>query len=233
MSITKAQADAFILESLGGAPESLSYVQIINMAGATLVNMREWIWCRKTNVALNLVEDQAYIDLPSDVLTVDAIDSNTRHQTVQFVTRDQFLRWSRGDYGSTPPGFIATVGAETVSDVVLMRLHIYPTPAANVAGAINFSYTAQWASIADDADDADVLELPAFLEPLFFEVLLAVAKGAEKHDMANLTPRIAQIKAGTIFADAERIDAMIQPVLGTIPVKNIGIRSNQNSTRLY
>lgn len=232
MSITKAQADSFITESLGGTPESLDTVQIINMAGTTMVNMREWHWCRRTNTQLSLVQDQAYIDLPADLLIVDAINSATAHEVVQWVTRDQFLRWVRGDYGNSPPGHIVTVGGENVSNVVLLRLHIYPPPAAAVADAINLSYTAGWAAIASGAADSVVLELPAFLEPLFFEVLLAVAKGAEKHDMANLTPRVDQIKGGTLFKDAARIDAAAQPVEGSIPVRS-GRRRTRNSTRLY
>lgn len=216
MSITKTQAESFVTENLGGDPESLTVAQIINTAGVSMVNMRAWKYLQETEVDLDLTADQAYVNLPANLISINSIVSATRGEFISWVSRSQMLGYRKGDMGS-PVGYAVSFVAAAVSGVPQHRLDLYPTPSETVADAITVSYKAGWTAI-DALGDSSPIPIPQFLEPLFLEVLLAVAKGFEKNDMGNLSPRIHEVRAGTVFADAVRTDAALQPILSSIPM---------------
>ena len=96
-----------------------------------------------------------------------------------------------------------------------IRLEIYPTPSSTTTEALTLYYRAGWARVYDDRK---AIQIPAYVEPLYIELLRAFARGYEEEDQASLSERISEVWRGPLFAVSVDRDASVQPDYG--PLRN-------------
>lgn len=216
MPITKAQCVSFLQRSLGSKP-GLGVVdeyRIINLAGQALVNMASWNWLQRPAVSLNLVASQTWIALPADLSEISDVKASGSLPVELTDLRE--LNDYRMLRRSIPGGFVLALAfqPDTLTGAVVPRLEVFPTPTANQANALLLDYSAGWLTVTPEGSAGNPIPVPAYCEPLFFEVLEAVAKGIEENGSAPVTPRMEAIRAGTVFRDAVAADAALQPSRG-------------------
>ncbi|WP_291813841.1 hypothetical protein [Limnobacter sp.] len=95
------------------------------------------------------------------------------------------------------------------------RLDLWPTPGSFEQDAFKAYYRAGWTPIRTDNDTVNV---PSYIEPLYIQIVRAVALGYERDAEADVNVRVAQVRAGTVFSDARTRDGLTQPTLG--PIEN-------------
>ena len=96
-----------------------------------------------------------------------------------------------------------------------MRLELYPTPSTTTTEALTLYYRAGWSRVYDDRKP---LQMPAYIEPLYIELLRAFARGYEEEDQGSLSTRLNEIMKGAIFAISVDRDSSVQPDYG--PIRN-------------
>ncbi|MEQ8770064.1 MAG: hypothetical protein RIB60_06100 [Phycisphaerales bacterium] len=217
MAITVAAAKAAITTSLGGAPEVLDTVTVLNAAGRELVQSHPWNWLRRPAADLGVTADQAYTDLPSDFGRLVSLTGTTADQ-VTLVSPDEWSKFERDilDASETVACFFEYSDGDGPTTP---RIYWNPTPSTTDADAYRITYLAGW---AEKTADNDNLVLPVFLETLYWEFLFAVARGWDEQDVAGLQPRLAPVKAGPTFMAAVEQDTESNPVMG--PILNGGAR---------
>lgn len=218
MALTITEATTIVQRSLGDDPDVLSIVQVINTAGTLLAGMRKWKWLQRTSYSLGVTASQAYINLPSDLKSIQSIVSQENWESARWVNAAQLERWRRGDMGVPPNGYVMLLAGGVAGDnTAIHRLEIYPTPSADASDVFSMSYTAGWSPITSGTAASTNLTLPTYLEPLFYELLTAVAKSFDEEDSAGLTARINMIKSGAVYMQAVEHDGSTQPIISGIP----------------
>jgi len=218
MSITKANATDYVTETIGGTPAVVTALAIINNAGRAFTNMRDWAHLRRPATTLSLVQNQAYVDLPADLGQIHALTPAGLNDDFNLVTREQFANWQRGVYG-TPLGYVGQVSqvVDAGTNALTKRLELYPTPSAAAADWLRLEYSAKWTEITTAMDDTDVLVVPEHCEPLFYEILEAVAKGMEEPDTMTLSARLDLVRRSSVYQDALKQEARDQHKIAPIP----------------
>jgi hypothetical protein len=217
MTIDASAALTFVDEILGDDP-AFTKAQVVNMAGQTLVNMHPWSFLDRPgdNTTLSTTADQSYIALPSDLEEIDQVVPDQTNKAFRLVTKTDFALYQRGDM-SRPSGYVGTLSEGVDSDGALeKRLYLYPTP-STTGEKFWLHYSAGWNQISASPASGRVLTLPQFLEPLFWSVLQAVAKGVEEDDDGAVERRLESVRASSMLADAKRKDADQQPYLSVFP----------------
>jgi hypothetical protein len=138
--------------------------------------------------------DNALVNTMS--LTTDQTMINLRSVTPGVTTLNFWavLHWVRNNSGGAP----------------VPRLEIWPPNNTTEEKFVIF-YRGGWRA---PATDDQALDLPAYLEPLFIELLKEVVRGHEMEDQAPLYLRLEQIKASSLFRDATLRDGTSQIDLG-------------------
>jgi len=95
------------------------------------------------------------------------------------------------------------------------RLDLWPTPGSYESDAFKAYCRAGWTPIRTDNDTVNV---PSYIEPLYIQLVRAVALGYERDAEADVNLRVAQVRSGTVFMDARTRDGLTQPTLG--PIEN-------------
>jgi len=205
MTITLAQAQAFVSKVAGGNPELVAANTLINMAGELLTSMQPWTWLRRPIAGLNFVASQEWVALPEDFGELVALDRDNLDGW-EWVGLDDLLemRYGRQSIAAGYAGAVVTalppVGS-TAPDAA--RIEIFPTPAANVTGALRLAYRARW---TPPATESHALKIPGFVDLLYFEILRSVVLGIEEHDNAGVDQRVQTVRGGLVFAAAMRRD---------------------------
>lgn len=91
------------------------------------------------------------------------------------------------------------------------RLELYPAPLVNDPKALRLIYRRKWQEVENDNEE---LRLPDWAEPLFMEVVRAVALGYEEGDIATVDDRLDRIRVGGIYKACVRTDARQNPIMG-------------------
>lgn len=216
MPITKAQCVSFLQRTLG-SKAGLGVVdeyRIINLAGQSLVNMAGWNWLQRPAVYLNFVAAQTYLTIPADLSEITDVKAAS-NQCVE-LTELRDLNDYRMLRRTLPSGFVLALAFQPdgTTGAVVPRLEIFPTPSANQSNALLLDYSAGWLTVVAEGSAGNPIPVPAYCEPLFFEVLEAVAKGIEENGSAPVSPRLEAIRAGTVFRDAIAADCALQPSRG-------------------
>lgn len=216
MPQTVLELQRLIRHTLGGddpASETPA-IQIINEAGNHLINMRRWNFLDREATALNLAASQAWLDLPADFGEVIQLHkaSNMNGDMVPVSPHEiDYMRASP----TLPVMFtlwwaIEWVGSNAQTPPTA-RVAIYPTPTANVIGAVILRYRATWTTLNADADFAVI---PVWCETLLRQLVIAFARGYMEEDTATLDERLELISQGSVFKACERRDSVVQVNMG-------------------
>lgn len=188
----------------------LSALQYINTAGKMLVNMMGWSWLDRAGTTLDFVASQGYVVLPSDVLRVHSITPAALGQALTLVSFDTWIQYQK--QGIQPNGYVGYVGGDVGSGgAYTRRLFLYPTPSANLTGALSMIYRGGWTEILAGDDAGTFIGIPPFMEPLYLEVLRAVAYGYEENDNGSVSQRMEMVKNSRVYKDAVAVDVNSVP----------------------
>lgn len=118
------------------------YIDIMNEVGDDLITQsrKPYTFLRRT-VALDAVADQEYIDLPADFWKFDHVSlayisaGQTRYRQRNPLSLEMFQQ----RYDSSNALSQANI-TDTALDIENSRLMVYPTPPANVTGALKLTY---------------------------------------------------------------------------------------------
>lgn len=92
-------------------------------------------------------------------------------------------------------------------------LEVWPTPTANLTGALEIVYRKKWTRGSLDTTE---LPVPEFCEALLREIVKAFARGYIEEDEAGVDVRLAQVAAGPVCRAAKMQDGMQQRSIGMI-----------------
>lgn len=212
--ITVQHCDHHLFHTLGGPLHaSLPVVEVINDAGEWLVACQPWKWLQRGSTTMNFVADQAYLDLPTDLQTIMAVELTSSLISMMHLTSfDELLRLRTSSISPTLGYWGAVTYPSQTSPAAPPggpRLELYPTPAENETGAVTIFYRAGWTSVKAGSDHARI-NIPDFMEPLFKQVLRAFGRGYEMEDEASMDRRLAEIQVGPLYRAAVRRDGNIQ-----------------------
>ena len=93
------------------------------------------------------------------------------------------------------------------------RLDLWPTPGADSVNGLTAYFRAGWRSIRGDKDSISV---PAFMEPLYIQMVRTFALGYERDSEADISRRLGGIRASTMFKDCRVRDSLLHPTYGPV-----------------
>jgi hypothetical protein len=210
MARTLANWRSVVTHALDGSPAvivtsaDVTANLIVNDAGKILTGKRRWNWYNRA-ASLNLTISQSYVAMPTDFSEFKAITYNGGSTLVRLVSLEQIDQIRALGIASTAELYAAiTQPGQTVVTAApaAPRLEITPTPAASATGALLLRYRAGWTALSGDTDVANI---PEQFEPLFEELVRAVAKGREDGD---LPARVGAVFASDLWRSAVDWDAM-------------------------
>lgn len=222
MALTKQQCVAFMSEALGGEPAVFDAVRLLNLAGRSLVDMTSWNWLRRPTTTLAFVQGQSYITLPADLTEITEVQAGggLYVRAVDLEELDEY----RLNRRSAPPGYVIALAwpLDQTTGVPTARLEVFPTPAENEPDAVRMAYTGGWVDIADGDPDGKRIAVPAFIEPLYLEVLDAVMRGYDEENQGGFGVRLAAVTAGPVYRNAVAADIAFQRSAGALePVSGV------------
>lgn len=224
MTLTFAQAKQHAILAVGGYPSLAPgqtrddrLAEIVNQAGQYLFT-NAWRFRERTTKYMNLVQDQKYINLPSDcedILTV--MSQPSLGYMIEMVTPEHMEALRLIGLTISGPGITHAVMTRTPpADGAALPapvLDIYPTPTANVTDAIAIRYRAKWVEIPAGNDGTWVIPIPAYVDPLFIAYVRAFAKAYEDE---GLEQSLSLIDQSGLYARALTKDGLLQRDFGRI-----------------
>ena len=93
------------------------------------------------------------------------------------------------------------------------RLDLWPTPGADKVDGLTAYFRAGWRFIRGDKD---AISVPAFMEPLYLQMVRTFALGYERDSEADIARRLGAIRGSTMFKDVRTRDAQLHPTYGPI-----------------
>jgi hypothetical protein len=221
MTLLVSRCESAILHALGmtALPPETSALEYIHAAGHWLCSF-PWTWQERIGT-LGVTASEAYVALTAGTVEVHRVQY--QHRWLSPVSAGALLDMRAGTVVSTYPSCYAVLYDQTAAGVLTPRLELYPTPAATDATALKVYYRAGWAGPLADADGARI-PIPAYLEAVYLEALIAFAMGREERDVADVGTRVAMVEAGPLFSAALRQDAALQtnhgPLRGGGPARH-------------
>ena len=91
------------------------------------------------------------------------------------------------------------------------RLDLWPTPGADSINGLTAYFRAGWRSIRGDRD---TISVPAFMEPLYIQMVRTFALGYERDSEADISRRLGGIRGSTMFKDCRTRDSLLHPTYG-------------------
>lgn len=218
MVVTGATCEAQIRHTLGLGADGvlapgLSPLQVANETGHILTGLREWKWTVGASTTLAFVANQNWVALPSGVHEIVSIHmTNGLTETIQVTTLEDVLDW-RTSSVPTPLHYRVAVAFGPEDDRPSPRFEVFPTPSLDDATAISIFYRSGWTELTSGES---VASIPVWLEPLYYQLLRAVARGYEEEDVEDMGSRIARVKASPIYMAAADRDTAIQSEYGQL-----------------
>jgi len=105
----------------------------------------------------------------------------------------------------------------TAGGVPTNRLEIYPEGDAGDADFITISYRLAW---SDLTEDAKVISIPPYIEPLFTAMLRGVTRGYEEEEQGTVEDHMDRIMQGSTFMTSCINDGLVQPNTGELTSGN-------------
>lgn len=206
--LTVQTCENHIRHALGGPLHALvPVVDVVNMAGEWIVNVRPWNWLRGLSTTISTTADQEYVDLPSDFGRLQKLTASSSTWNPVETTFDEIdlLRGQNVTGGAVTHFCVGyRAGPPPISVIEL-----YPTP-TDVQDYI-LRYSRGWVDVDDEADPIDI---PTWLRMEFLEACRQIALGFEEHDVASIVERLAVIEASPTMQLKMQKDAALQPNLG-------------------
>lgn len=91
------------------------------------------------------------------------------------------------------------------------RLDLWPTPGADKVDGLTAYFRAGWRSIRGDKD---TISVPAFMEPLYIQMVRTFALGYERDSEADISRRLSGLRNSTMFKDCRTRDSLLHPSYG-------------------
>lgn len=189
----------------------MNKLDLLNMAGEQLVNMRSWNWLRRAPQFLGHIADQEYVQLPIDCAVVRKIEPTTSSGNWVTITNMPELLRMRA-HGNGAQWYVAMTYAGVPA---APRLEISPTPSATDPEVWTLWYSGGWRTLLTEED---VLPFPIWVKPVYDLLVRAVARGLEEEDEGTMSARIAEVQAGPVYVAAARRDGRLSVDLG--PLRN-------------
>ena len=214
MVLTVETALAHVRDTLGDGDLSteISELAMLNAAGHQFVGMYEWRFLRANQTSLSFVADQDYLDLPSGIKAIRAIEStNSLTSGIRLTSLAEVLeRRTQTDTGT----FFYDAAAIFVNDtngVPQPKLALWPTPDTTTTDSVRLFYDRGW---TDVESDTGVIPVPGYAELAFLQVLRAVVRGWVEEDEGTMEQRLELVSQGQPFKAAKRADDSIQTDFG-------------------
>lgn len=191
---------------------TFSPLVLVNLAGRHLTTMHEWQWLKRSTT-FSLVASQNYVALPADFDSLIAMMGQDGLQQITPTTEQEILFY-RQNSGLGAGTFRAAIGyrdlgAADPSPVI----ELDQEPTANETDWGQIYYFSGWQDITSEEDE---VEMPRWMEPLFYLLFDQWLFGSEEHDVAPLTGRLDAIRTGSVYRDARRKDDSLQESFGPI-----------------
>lgn len=158
------------------------------------------------------------IALPSDfrqLISRPRSIGSTR--SLNIVSMEEVDKLRAGDSSTSDTGYAAALmwkpSAQALGGAPVPVLEVWPTPGTNANAAFSIHYRATWSDLSDDSDIAQIPSMFA-MEMLYLQVVRAVALGYEEFDVATMSQRVEELKAGPLFRDACAADGSVQTSFG-------------------
>ncbi len=218
MVVTGATCEAQIKHALGVGPKGslspgISPLQIANEAGEYLCALRGWKWLEGRMVQVDFVSGQDYVELPSDLRAIKAIDTTDGLTTEIELTTLQAVLEYRTKSLSVPLYFFAAISHDAVDGRPTPRLELWPTPTSDTDRSVSIFYTAGWSPLTSGDS---VAYMPAWIEALYYQILRAFAHGYEEADDGTVDQRLALVAQGPLMDAAVSRDVTVQPNYGQL-----------------
>lgn len=199
-------------------PSEILPATVVNEAGRWLFSACEWNFLTRPAATLELVNGQAYIELPDDFGSMigEPVATTFAHYCLSMTTMQEVADARRLSYSGSVGSYIGAIvwvdptGAPTMPQA---RIEIAPTPQADNATAFTLAYRARW---TDVTDANDVVMIPAFMEPLFVRLACVWIGGYEADGEMMLEDRIDRVMGGALWEAALNQDCATQQAIGRI-----------------
>lgn len=219
---TYKAGDQIVITS--GTSTTLGTYDVASRVSANAITLTSSIGASASAVAGSL--SFPWIVLPTDFAECLKLQGATSNLSIALTTYQQIidaralgLSGSSAVYQAALMWRAAVLGLSSAEAAPVPRLELDRIPSANQAGAFNLIYRAGWPRVSDDSAFAII---PEFVEPLFVQIVRAVARGFMEEDAASVDERLALIRGGPVFEAARRGDAMGQRHYGQLPPSDIG-----------
>jgi hypothetical protein len=201
---------------MGKASPAIGALRVVNIAGRAMFGLADWNWKRREPVSLALVAAQEYVSLPTDFGEVVALSvNNSIIQTFEWVSPQRLIDLRTNVLADLTGKYFGCISWPRVNDVSVApnpaRIEIAPTPSSNITEAMLLVYDAGWVDV--NSDD-DYIQIPSFMEPLFYEVIDAIALGMHFAREGTMGERLTRVKANDLYRSARRQDLNQQLTLG-------------------
>lgn len=213
--LTLQGAMQHIKHALGGSLiEDIDPITFVNEAGQKLVSMHGWNWMRRPQFTLGQIASQEYISLPPDfgeVITIEystGLTSRIMQTSFEIISKYRSLSFASPGYLM----YVAVVSRPDVDGIPVPVLDVYPTPTTTDPAIAKLYYRARWTDLV--SSDQAKIPIPNWMEPLYIQILRAVAKGYQADDVATMSQRLTDVIGGPDWLAAIRSDSNEQTNLG-------------------
>lgn len=207
----------------GAISGGYSAQRIANDAGIHLYTMHPWRWREGASVTVNLVNDQAYVDLPADLGEITAWGISGRNRSIGWTTPEHLAELREKDALAGHGGYYAAISqppqANQESELPAWRMELHPKVTVEDE-SITLWYRREWPFVSDANH---VLAIRRHVQPLYMQLVRAFTIGGWTGTQDTTSLMLSEIESGAIFRAAKNADGRIQPHMG--PVRNGAIAS--------
>jgi hypothetical protein len=174
----------YMLEGETTLPNGVTIAQVIDQAGRFFYNHHSWNFRDGNTETVDLVADQAYIEMPMDLQGLQGVEmTNALTSGIALVTMRELMRRRSTSVTVKQSYYWAALvrprRRSRALDYPQPRLEIWPTPVSTSLNAVTILYKTRWPAFADTTADTstDTAPIPEYCEMAFLEVLRAIVAG--------------------------------------------------------
>lgn len=237
----------YMVEDATALPSGILISDAVNHAGRLFYSMHPWNFREADPATVDLVKDQAYIDMPADFQSLIGLEmTNALTSGISLVTMRELVRRRSTSITVKQSYYWAALTHPRrrgrSSDWPQPRLEVWPTPAADSINVVTLLYRIRWENMpAPDTEGSGVVNLvnyvaplPEFVEIAFLEVLRAIMAGWGERltqPQGGVTKLLRDVREGPVFEAAISEDGLEQYTYG--PMIGGGIQSIYPLTELF
>jgi len=217
-----------------------------SLTSGTGANVRDYVIADKTSTTLVLSESIGSaadgltdiagtinagraIVLPSDFgAELRMVTTGGLTQHIAFTTQQRLLE-ARSRTPAPPLG-VYWAAIFTAPDLTSAggsptpRLELYPDGTAVDYDFLTCSYRIAWSELTEDAK---IISIPPYVEPLYTQLLRAIVKGYEEEEEGTVEDRINALTQSATFFNAISEDGLLQPDVGELTGGNESFASQE------